>query len=104
MRRASPAAVPALLRFAPGLGRLDGWGRLQELSSSFAVVSTLTVLARRERVLLSFEVAGERYREVGAEVVWVQSDSDGFCVAELRFVDEVEKRRLARTLLEVLSR
>jgi hypothetical protein len=104
MRRSSAATVPALLRFPPELARQDGWGRLQELSSSFAVVSTLTSLERRERVLLSFEVAGEKYRELPAEVVCAERDVDGYVVAELRFLDEVERRRLARTLLEVLSR
>lgn len=104
MKRSSATTVPTLLRFAPEIGRLDGWGRLQEISSAHAVVSTLTVLSRRERVLLSFEISGERYKEIPAEVVNCDRDADGYCVAELRFLDEVEKRRLARTLLEVLSR
>jgi hypothetical protein len=62
------------------------------------------VLARRDRVLLSFEVAGERFKDLAAEVLWSEQDADGYCSAEVSFSDEVEKRRLARALLDALSR
>ncbi|MBI3552183.1 MAG: hypothetical protein HY077_06670 [Elusimicrobia bacterium] len=104
MRRARGAQAPVLLRFPPESGRVEGWGRLEELCAASAVVSTQTRLSRHERVLLSFVLADERFRDLPAEVVWVESDGDGFVSAEVRLRDEVERRRLAKTLLELLSR
>ena len=32
--------LPVLIRFAPEVGRQDGWGRLEELTASSARLST----------------------------------------------------------------
>ena len=103
----SSVFTPVLLRFegAPGLQNgLNGWGRLLELRASSAKLSTQTPLDRGESLRLEFEVNGERFPDLRARVECVERDEDGFLAADLRFEDEVEKRRLARTLADLLSR
>jgi hypothetical protein len=96
--------LPVLLRFPGPLAREEGWGRLLHLAASAASLCTQTTLRVGENVLLSFEVHGERFDGLSASVEHSAADEDGFCRAELRFTDEVEKRRLARVLADVLSR
>ena len=103
MRRTS-AFLPVLLRFEPAAARLDGWGRLVRLTSGGAELSTATRLVPGEGVLLSFELAGERFDEVRARVAHVEDDADGHRIVELLFLDEVERRRLAKSLVDVLAR
>ena len=103
MRRTA-AFLPVLLRFAPSAARTDGWGRLAALTSGGAELSTATRLVAGEAVLLSFELAGDRFEDVRARVAHAEDDADGHRLAELRFTDEVERRRLAKALTDVLSR
>ena len=102
--RSSPKLIPVLISFPEAAARQDGWGRLVDLSGSGAHLSALLELRRAETVTLSFEVGGEPFHAVSARVTFVEADHDGYSLAELRFTDEVEKRRLARTILETLSR
>ena len=94
MRR-SAAYLPVLLTFAPSAARQDGWGRLVKLTSGGAELSTATRLVAGEVLLLSFELAGDRFEGVRARVAHAEDDADGHRLAELRFTDEVERRRLA---------
>jgi hypothetical protein len=103
MRRAA-AFLPVLLRFEPAAARQDGWGRLVRLTSGGAELSTATRLVVGEGVLLSFELAGDRFEGVRARVAHAEDDDDGHRLAELLFTDEVERRRLAKALTDVLSR
>jgi hypothetical protein len=103
MRR-SAAMLPVLLRFAPAAARLDGWGRLVRLTSGGAELSTATRLVVGEDLLLSFELAGDRFEEIRARVAHAEDDADGHRLAELRFTDEVQRRRLARALTDLLAR
>lgn len=104
MRAVSAVRLPVLIGFPEASGRAEGWGRFSELSGSSAALSTLTRLSSRERVHLSFELAGERFESLAADVVVASLDADGYCVAEVSFRDEVQRRRLAKALLDVLSR
>ena len=103
MRRAA-AFLPVLLRFEPAAARQDGWGRLVSLTSGGAELSTATRLVVGEGVLLTFELAGDRFEGVRARVAHAEYDADGHRLAELLFTDEVERRRLAKSLTDVLSR
>jgi hypothetical protein len=103
VRRAA-ASAPVLLRFPAEASRCEAWGRLAELSASSASLSTQATMRRGERCLLSFEIGLERFKDLPAEIGWVERDADGFWVAEVRFRDEVDKRRLARALLDALAR
>ncbi|MFA6003342.1 MAG: hypothetical protein WC881_04670 [Elusimicrobiota bacterium] len=96
--------VPALLRFPGEAAREDSWGRFVELAASTAILATQTPLQALDKVLLSFEVYGEKFKDLPAMVENSITDDDGFCRADLRFQDEVEKRRLARCLADLLSR
>jgi len=98
------AATPVLIRYAPETGRADAWGRIEELSSTTACLTTASTAERRDKAFLSFEFAGEVFKQVRAEVVWVERDIDGYCALELRLQDEVERRRLARALLSAVAR
>jgi hypothetical protein len=97
----SAVALPVALALADGS---DAWGRLNALTAHGADLSTLNPLARHQALALSFELAGERFKELTAVVEDARTDADGYCDAKLRFTDEVERRRLARVLLDVLSR
>ncbi|MFI5361148.1 MAG: hypothetical protein ACHQ49_04190 [Elusimicrobiota bacterium] len=103
MRRAAEF-LPVLLRFEPAAARLDGWGRLVSLTSGGAELATATRLAVGEGALLTFELAGERFEGIRARVAHAEFDADGHRLAELRFIDEVQRRRLAKALTDVLSR
>jgi PilZ domain len=103
MRRAA-SLLPVLLRFEPAAARQDGWGRLVGLTSGGADLSTAARLVVGEEVLLSFELGVERFEDVRARVAHAEDDSEGHRLAELRFIDEVQRRRLAQSLTDVLSR
>ena len=100
----SARRVPAKLEFAQTAARLEGWGWLSELAASGARLVSAAELRRDERLLLSFELAGEPFEKLSSRVRWVERDEDGYWDAELSFTDEVARRRLARRLLEVLAR
>ena len=100
----SSVYTPVLLRFPGEVAREDGWGRFLDLAASSAKLCTQTPLREREKLRLSFEVNGERFSDLRAAVDSVDRDEDGFCCAGLRFEDEVEKRRLARVLADLLAR
>ncbi|MEK7388595.1 MAG: PilZ domain-containing protein [Elusimicrobiota bacterium] len=101
--KSAPFFLAALLRFPGGAARQDAWGRLTVLTAGGARLSTGAVLAKGEGVSLHFELAGERLR-MAARVVHVDIDDDGHRLAELRWTDMVERRDLARVLIDVLSR
>ncbi|OGR82625.1 MAG: hypothetical protein A3J74_06615 [Elusimicrobia bacterium RIFCSPHIGHO2_02_FULL_57_9] len=104
MTASSARAVPVALCFPAPAGRLDAWGRFMELFASGGKVASLALLERGEKLALSFEVGDEAFKALSAEIIDARQDADGYYWAELRFLDEVEKRRLSRALLDILSR
>ncbi|PIR15239.1 MAG: hypothetical protein COV48_15440 [Elusimicrobia bacterium CG11_big_fil_rev_8_21_14_0_20_64_6] len=99
----APFLVPALLRFPGSSARLDSWGRLLKVTAGGGELSTAARLVKGEIVLVFFELGGERLK-IPACVHYAYDDDDGQRVAELRWNDMVERRRLARVLVDVLSR
>ncbi len=99
----APFLVPVLLRFPGSSARQDAWGRLLKITAGGAELSTAAKLAKGEFVLADFELGGERLL-IRARVRHAYDDDDGGRVCELRWADMVERRRLARALLDVLSR
>ena len=99
----APFLVPALLRFPGSAARQDAWGRLIKITAGGAELSTAARFAKGESVLVQFELGGERLK-IAARVHHSYDDADGSRVAELRWNDMVERRRLARVLVDVLSR
>jgi hypothetical protein len=95
--------VPAVLRFPGSAARVDAWGRLLRITAGGGELSTSARLSKGEAVFLLFELGGERLR-IAARVHHAYDDDDGQRVAELRWSDMVERRRLARALLDVLSK
>lgn len=95
--------IPALIAFETASSRVDAWGRLIELSPSGAKMTTQSELREGDAVELSFQVAGESFR-MPARVSWSELDADGYWSGEIRFYDEIKKRSLAQTLLDVISR
>jgi hypothetical protein len=98
------AYLPVLLRFPPESARQDAWGRLTRLTAGGAELTTAVRLLRGEGALLEFELGGDRFEEVRARVVHAEDDADGRRLVELSFVDEVQRRALAKALVEVLAR
>lgn len=104
MSRRAPSLIPALLRFPAGAARQDAWGRLLELTPARAQLVTAAPLARGEALSVAFELGGEELRDLGAELVHVEPDADGHRLAELRWTDELQRRRLSLALLDALAR
>lgn len=102
--RNAPGLIPVLLLFAPEAARQDAWGRLLKLTSGGAELSTAVRLLKGETVLLDFELGGERFGAVRARVEHAEDDADGHRLAELKFLDQLQCRALAKVLTEVLSR
>ena len=102
--RTAAALLPVLLTFDAASARQDGWGRLVKLTSGGAELSTAARLVVGEDVLLAFELGAERFEKIRARVAHAEDDSDGHRLAELRFIDEVQRRKLAVALTDVLSR
>jgi hypothetical protein len=101
--RRAPALVPALLRFSGASARQDAWGRLLRLNAGGAELSTAARLTKGERLVVGFELGGERLA-VSAAVDEVDADADGQTLAVLSWHDLVERRRLSRALADILSR
>ena len=99
----APFLVPALIRFPGSSARQDSWGRLLKITVGGGELSTAARLAKGESVLVRFELGGERLL-IRARVHHAYDDDDGGRVAELRWNDMVERRRLARVLLDVLAK
>lgn len=103
MRRA-PGLIPVLLAFPPEAARQDAWGRLLKLTSGGAELSTAVRLLKGETLLLAFELGGETFDAVRARVEHAEDDADGHRLAELKFLDEVQRRSLAKALTGLLAR
>ncbi len=101
MNRA-PRDVPVLIAFAES-SLEPSWGRFDALSAVGARVLTRAEVRRRDELFLSFQVGGDSYQEIPAETLYVETDSDGYRLLDLKFRDEVAKRRLAKTLLDILA-
>lgn len=101
MSARSAVSVPVLLRYPEG--RADGWGRLVELTAAGAVVETRDAVRRGEEAALTFDLFGERFVDFAAEISYAEAGAGGLRV-ELAWRDEIERRRLARVLLDLLSR
>ena len=99
-----PVALPALIAFEQAAAREDSWGRFSALSAHGATVLSLSRMSPRDRLYLSFELAGERVSQATAIVERAFLDADGYWAAELRWLDEGDRRRLARSLSDLLSR
>ncbi len=96
--------IPARIGFAESAGRWEAWGWLEELTASAARLSAQAELRRDETLSLTFELPGEPFAGLAARVAWSQRDADGYWEAELRFTSELDRRRLAAALLDLLSR
>lgn len=103
MSARAPTMLPAHLRFPGGAARQDSWGRLLAVTAGGSRLVTASRLSKGEIVLVGFELGGERLLVPG-RVHDAYSDDDGQCVAELRWTDLVERKRLARVLFDVLAR
>ncbi len=99
----APRLIPVLLAFPAAAARQDAWGRLTVLTSGGAELSTAARLAAGERVLLSFELGGDRFEGLRARVSRAEDDADGHRLAELSFEDPVQRRALARVLTDLLA-
>lgn len=104
MTRRMPRDVPVQLAFEPASGLQDAWGRIETLSPVGTRLLTLARLQKRARVLLSFEVNGERFDQLDALVSHSEMDPDGYSLVELDFVSPLVRRRLSAALLDALSR
>lgn len=104
MSARAPSLIPVLVRFPGGAARQDTWGRLLDLTAGGAVLSTAAPLKAGEGLTLAFDLPGGDSHAMTARVSHVEQDVDGQTLADLRFSDELERRRLSKALLDILSR
>lgn len=98
MRVTTNKSIPARYAFEAAEGREEGWGRIERLTPLGARLVTRFRLEEADRVTVAFEAAGEAFERLPARVERAAVDEDGYTVAELRFGDEVESRRLGSAL------
>ncbi|MBI4425239.1 MAG: hypothetical protein HY554_16030 [Elusimicrobia bacterium] len=98
MRLHGPRYVPARYWFEAAESRLDGWGRFERLHALGGRLVTRFRLEAGDRVFLAFELRGETFSGLPARVERAQRDLDGYFLADLRLLDEVEARRLGRLI------
>ena len=96
--------IPTLIKFPQSSARQDAWGRLTRLTAGGAELSTAVRLLKDEWAALSFEIGNQKFDGLRAIVTHAADDDDGHRVVEFRFVDEVQRRSLAKALTEVLAR
>ena len=104
MTAKSSSLIAVVISFSEGSVQESGWGRFLELAGTGARLTTRSELKRHETVFLTFEAAGEKFKGLPALVTHAEIDGEGSVLAEICFTDEVEKRRLSKTLLDALSR
>lgn len=98
MRIDSSKYVPVLIRFAEDPDRHESWGRFLELRAAGGRLLTRSRVDPRATLRLSFELMGERFRDVEAHVARAREDADGYHVCELRFAAEEPRVGLGRVL------
>ncbi len=104
MIRRSSKTLPVRFDFPPQEDRQEGWGRFLELGAGGARLLSRFRLGDGDSLRLDFELSGETFNGLAAQVRRAWKDEDGYFVAELRFKDEVGKKRLERVLREFLAR
>lgn len=104
MKIPSARPVPVRFEFAVPEGRAEGWGRFGRLSAGEAEFLTRFRLERGDRLVLAFDLPGERFEGVPARVAQAWTDADGYCAADLRFEERASRLRLGRALRDLLSR
>lgn len=101
MKLISSQLIPARFSYPELESRQEGWGRLTHLSARGARLLTRFRLVKGERLLLSFDLGGEELIEIVSAVASVDSDPDGYFVAELRFPAEDSRLSIGRVLRDM---
>ncbi|MCX5788783.1 MAG: hypothetical protein NTX64_09815 [Elusimicrobia bacterium] len=104
MKATAPRTTPVRFTFEAEEGREDGWGRFERLHPLGGRVLTRFRLEPGDRLLLTFDAAGESFEDVPAKVELSRLDEDGYRVAEVRLADEVEAHRLGAALRGLVIR
>lgn len=103
MRVSASRFVPVLIRFPDAEARHDAWGRFLEVRSHQARLITRTRLDRGSNMYLEFELPGETFTAVYANVQETSTDEDGYCVCLLLFPHDRDRVRLGRALARILT-
>jgi len=104
MKDRSPKLLPVRFSYPEAQSRKDGWGRLTRLSAVGGELLTRFQVERGQRLALTFDLVGERFEDLPAEVTAAAQDVDGYCAARLKFTDERTALRLERALRDILAR
>ena len=104
MKRRGAKLVP--VRFSPNVpdGGAEGWGRFTRLAANGGELLTRFRLQKGDRLVLDFELTGERFGAFPAQVARAATDIDGYYAAELRFLGPSSQVRLGRVLRDLLAR
>ena len=97
-----PKAVPARFLVVSDPSRSEDWGRLTGLSSQGAVVTSLGPLKLGSRVLLSWEIHGQKF-EIEGRVLTAQQEISGYFTSFIFFTRNSDRRKISSFLIDFLS-
>ncbi|MFH2202390.1 MAG: hypothetical protein ABIJ96_04705 [Elusimicrobiota bacterium] len=95
--------IPVLVAFPEAEARQESWGRFLELQSNRARLITRTRMEKGDVLILTFDLPGEAFAGVDAEVARAAADEDGYYVCTVLFPEEEQRVRLGRTLQRILA-
>ncbi len=97
-----PKAVPARFLVVSDPSRSEDWGRLTGLSSQGAVVTSLGPLKLGSRVLLSWEIHGQKF-ELEGRVLTAKQEVSGYCTSFIFFIRTPDRKKISSFLIDFLS-
>lgn len=103
MRVSASRFIPVMLVFAESEARADAWGRFLELQANRARLMTRVRLEKGDRMSLSFELPGEAFEGIAAEILRSDLDDDGYYVCVAHFPRKDDRVRLGRRLQRLLA-
>ncbi len=97
-----PRAVPVRFLVISDPSRSEDWGRLTGLSSQGAVVTSLGPLKVGSRVLLSWDIHGQKF-ELEGRVLTAKQEISGYFTSFIFFIRTPDRRKISSFLIDFLS-
>jgi hypothetical protein len=97
-----PRAVPARFLVVSDPSRSEDWGRLTGLSPQGALVSSLGPFKVGSRILLSWEIHGQKF-ELEGRVLTAKQEISGYFTSFIFFIRTPDRRKISSFLIDFLS-
>ncbi len=103
MKVSAARFIPVLAAFPETEARQETWGRFLDLQSNRARLITRARLEKGDLLILSFELPGEAFTGIDAEVSRAGVDEDGYYVCTVLFPEPEQRVSLGRVLQRILT-